>query len=187
MNSLDDIVEYYRDIGRGLSTSRLSFEPGSSRLELGDDRTDIDSALLYDADRLTKAAMASYLASSPVRMGGHSTWGNVTLYYSKFQIITALLRLTGIGRVYRRRPDQLPPGRPTLLLRIDEKRHGYAIVPASDELAKEIGYRDGASHKVTWLMFSRRFREWQDSGPRAFASRLEEDSECKRTRHGRTV
>ncbi len=183
MKSLNDIVEYYRGIGRGLSTSTLSIEPGSSRLELGDDRKDIDSALLYDADRLTKAAVASYMASNCVQMGGHSTWGDISLYYSEFQVITALLRLTGIGRVYRRRrPNQLPPGKPTLLLRTGEKLRSYSIVPASDSLAKGIGYGERASHKVTWLMFSRRFREWQDSEPRAFASRLGEDPEARDVR-----
>ena len=178
MKSLNDIVEYYRGIGRGLSTSRLPIEPGSARLELGDDQKDIDSALLYDTDRLTKAAIASYLASSCGRLGGHSTWGDITLYYSKFQVITAMLHLTGIGRVYRRSsPSQRYPGKPKLLLRTDEKHHSYAILPDSDELARGIGYKRGASHKVIWLMFSRKFREWQDSEPRDFASMLEEDSE----------
>ena len=180
MNSLNGIVEYYRGTGRGLATSRLSFEPGSTRLELGDNRKDIDSALLHDADRLTKAAMASYMASNCVQMGGHSTWGEITLYYSQFQVITALLRLTGIGRVYRRSvSSSRHPGKPTLLLRTDEERHSYAIVPAKDDLAKEIGC-GGGSHKETWRMFSRRFGDWQDPEPQDFASRLEEDSEARK-------
>ena len=179
MKSLDDILEYYRGTARGLSTSRFSFEPGSSRLELGDNRTDIDSALLYDADRLTKAAIASYLASSYGRMGGHSTWGDIPLYYSEFQVISALLRLTGIGRIYRRSStSQLPPGQPKLLLRTDEKRHSYAVVPDNDGLALQIGYKRRGSHKDTWRMFSRRFSEWQDAEPRDFASRFEEDPEA---------
>ena len=180
MKSLKDIVTYYEGTSRGVPTSALDIEQGTHRLGLGDNRKDIDAALLYDANRLTRAALASYLASSWGRMGGHNTWGEIILYYSQFQVITALLRLAGIGRVYRMGSrTQVPPGTPALLLRTNENRHSYAIVPESDEVAKRIGYGRGGSHKANWLMFSRRFREWEDSEPRDYACNLEEDSEAR--------
>ena len=90
-----------------------------------------------------------------------------------------MLHLTGIGRVYRERSqNEPPPGTPALLLRTDEKRHSYAVMPRNNELAREIGC-GGGSHKETWRMFSRMFREWQDSEPMEFASRLDEDSEAR--------
>lgn len=159
MKSLKELLAYYHGIRKGVfatteqnsgvNTRGLS----SGRIELGENRKDIDSALLYDADRLTKASVASYLASSQLRLGGHRTWGEITLYYAQFQIINAMLRLVGIAPVDKGR---------RLLLRTSENDRAYSLVSGKDDEARDIGFTGGGSHKVIWKMYAKYFANWED-------------------------
>lgn len=171
MKSLEELLNYYKDIKKGMfATSEQNFGSGSGRVELGKNRMDIDSSLLYDTDRLAKAAVASYLASSQLRLGGLYTWGEITLYYAQFHIINAMLRLVGIAPVDKGRK---------LLLRTDENHRAFTKLPKNDEDAKRIGFTGGGSHREAWRMFGRNFRHWTDAEPEAIASVLTEDPEGK--------
>lgn len=176
LNCQDDLTGYYQGVSIGvLGTTQLKIPTGTGKLDLGDGRGEIDSALLYDADRLTKAAVASYLASSQVAAGGHFTWAEITMYYARFHTITALLRLAGITPVEGKR----------LLLRTNELSHGYSVLPRNDPEAQELGFGGGASHLQVWKMFSRNFRDWSDSVMRAATSSLTEEPSDGELQHYR--
>ncbi|MBI4200889.1 MAG: hypothetical protein HY531_01200 [Chloroflexi bacterium] len=169
MKSLKELLVYYQGISRGaFATSEHKFPSGTGRVELGEDRRDIDSAILYDADRLAKAALASFLASSRLLSGGHRTWADITLYYAEFHIVNALLRLAGVVSANKGR---------SLLLRVDEVRRAYSVLARSDPKAKEVGFSGGGSHKELWRMFARTFRDWTDTEPRQFAYLRRENAE----------
>ena len=56
MKSLEELLFYYDGARMGArATSRLSFPPGKGPVQLSDRGRRLDAALLYDADRLTKA------------------------------------------------------------------------------------------------------------------------------------
>jgi hypothetical protein len=157
MKSLDELLCYYKGIRKGaFATTEQNFGSSTSRIDLGENRKDIDSALLYDTDRLTKAAVASFLASSRLLPGGHRTWGDITLYYTRFHTIAAMLRLIGIAPVSNGR---------LLLLRTDENRRAYIILTRKDPEAKKVGFTGGGSHKEMWRIFARAFGDWSDLEP----------------------
>ena len=156
MKSLQGLLAYYKGVRRGFrATSEAHFDSGSSRVDLGINQKAIDGSLLYDADRLTKAAVASFLASSRLQSGGHRTWALISLYYAQFHTITALLRLAGVAPVNNGR---------RLLLRRDEASRSYVVVTASESDAEKAGFTGGGSHKVIWRMFARTFQDWPGSG-----------------------
>jgi hypothetical protein len=162
MKSLDELLAYYRGIHKGaFATTEMHFVSGSGRIDLGEGRKDIDSRLLYDTDRLTKASVASYLASSQLRLGGHRTWGEITLYYAQFHIINAMLRLVGIALVDKGR---------RLLLRTIESHRAYALVTGKDQDARDVGFTRGGSHKVIWKMYATYVTHWEDSEPPTIAT-----------------
>ena len=169
MKSLKELVDYYKGIPMGaFATSEQGFGSGSSRITLGDGRRDIDGSILYDADRLTKAAVVSFLASSRLLSGAHQTWADIALYYARFHSIGALLRLAGIV-----------PVRSRLLLRTNEACHAYSVVSKADSAAEAVGFTGVGSHIKIWKMFSRTFRDWTDPEPRAATSILTEDPEAE--------
>ena len=154
MKSLEELLLYYDGARMGSrATSRLSFPLGKGPVHLTDRGRRLDAALLYDADRLTKASLASYLASSWLRSGGFVTWGTISLYYARFHSISAMLRLVGIAVNGQR-----------LLLRTDENRREYLLVKKDAPQAKAIGC-GGGSHREQWRMFSRFFRGWTEAEP----------------------
>ena len=135
------------------ATTRLSFPSGKGPVQISDQKRRLDAALLYDADRLTKASIVSYLACSRLRSGGFLTWGSICLYYSRFQSISAMLRLVGIAVIGQR-----------LLLRTDEKGHEYKLIKKNATEARDVGCR-GGSHEEQWSMFSRFFHDWEEAEP----------------------
>ena len=154
MKSLEELVFYYDGARMGArATSRLSFPAGKGPVQLSDRGRRLDAALLYDADRLTKASLVSYLASSRLRSGGFGTWGAISLYYARFHSISAMLRLVGIAVNGQR-----------LLLRTDENRREYLLVKKDAPQAKAIGC-GGGSHREQWRMFSRFFHDWTQAEP----------------------
>lgn len=166
MKSLEELLTYYQGIHKGaFATTELHFGLSPGQIDLGENRKDIDAALLYEADRLTKAAVASYLACSRLRSGGHRTWGEITVYYSQFQIISAILRLVGIA-----------PNNNLLLLRTDEVCRKYVIATRKDPNAKKVGFTGGGSHRETWRMFSRYFSEWKDEEPPKITASLRREA-----------
>ena len=165
MKSLEELLFYYDGAHMGArATSRLSFPPGKGPVHLSDSGRRLDAALLYDADRLTKASLVSYLASSRLRSGGFGTWGAISLYYARFHSISAMLRLVGVAVNGQR-----------LLLHTDESCREYLLVDRNAPQARAIGC-GGGSHREQWRMFSRCFHDWtQDEPPGTAASVLGEE------------
>ncbi len=154
MKSLEELLSYYNGVRIGaVATTRLSFPPGKGPFQISDHGRRLDAALLYDADRLTKASLVSYLACSRLRSGGFLTWGSICLYYARFHSISAMLRLVGIAVIDQR-----------LLLRTDEKGHEYLLIKKNDPKVREVGC-GGGSHREQWRMFSRFFRNWAEIEP----------------------
>lgn len=164
MKSLKELLSYYDGVQMGnYATSERKFGSGHGRVKMIDSERLIDSALLYDADRLTKASLASFLACSRLMSGGYSTWGRISLYYAQFFSISSMLRLVGIS----------PIGK-WLLLRVDEDHRRYIRIEKRDSVARSIGC-GGGSHKEIWRMFSRYFQEWEgEEPPGSIASLLSE-------------
>ena len=165
MKSLEELLSYYEGVQMGCyATSELPWPPGKAQIEMRDGDRRLDSALLYDADRLTKASLVSFLAYSRLRSGGHETWGLISLYYARFHSISAMLRLVGRAIIGHR-----------LLIRTDEKGREYSLTRKNTPEAREAGC-GGGSHREQWLMFSRFFRDWaNDEPPGQIASVLGED------------
>ena len=164
MKSLRELLAYYEGCQMdAYATSERRFGSGHGTVLIEDATRIIDSAILYDADRLAKASLASFLACSHLRAGGHSTWGEISLYYARFHIISALVRLVGI----------VPIGG-WVLIRTDEGRRQYQRVKKTAPEAKDIGC-GGGSHREIWRIFSRYFGDWaEDEAPRETASCLGE-------------
>lgn len=154
MNSLEELLSYYKGARMGArGTSRFSFPPGKGTVHISDGERRLDAALIYDADRLTKASLVSYLASSRLRSGGYGTWAKISLYYAQFHSISAMLRLAGIAVIGQR-----------LLLRTTESRREYLLVKKDAPQAITIGC-GGGSHREQWRMFSRFFHDWTQAEP----------------------
>ena len=170
MKSLEELLSYYFGVHKGsFATTEQQIGSGSGRVELGKNRKDIDSALIYESDRLAKASLASFLASSQLRSGGHRTWGEISIYYCRFQINSAMLTLVGVA-----------PNGNRLLLRTEEVNRQYINVPRKDPDAKRVGFIGGGSHRENWRMFSRYFRDWTDKEPPSTtASVLTEDPKAE--------
>ncbi len=165
MKSLRELLAYYKGCQMGAdATSERRFGSRHGTVTISDETRIIDSALLYDADRLTKASLASYLACSHLSLGGHSTWGDISLYYARFHSILAMVRLVGIASDNN-----------WLLIRTNEERREYKRMKKCTQEAKEVGC-GGGSHREAWRIFSRYFQDWaQDETPRKVASILGED------------
>ena len=178
MKGLKDIAFYYDSIpvGTHATTERLPrlaegrvFKK-EGRIRLGSNRVQIDSMLLYDADRLAKAALVSYLASSWLRSGAHSTWSEIALYYCYFHTVGALLRLAGFAPI--RCETSKPKG--LLLVRIDETSREYVLIHTGDPLAREIGVESSGSHRGLLRLYAVNFLQWHDEIPRREAESLAE-------------
>lgn len=180
MKNLNDIGIYYKGMVRGWASTTETLPSIADahdfrkcgRLSLGSGRTDVDALLLYDADRLVKAALASYLASSRLMSGGHATWSEITRYYAQFHTIGALLRFAGLAPIFRKsRPRSL------LLLRCDEENRAYSIIHPSDSCADNIGFKDVGSHLTLWHLFGQVFQAWTDETPHGEAEILGDDED----------
>ena len=167
MKSLRELLAYYEGCQMdAYATSEQRFGSRHGTVLIEDDTRLIDSALLYDADRLAKASLASFLACSHLRDGGHSTWGEISLYYARFHIISALVRLVGIA-----------PIGGWVLIRTDEGLRQYQRVKKTAPEARDIGC-GGGSHREIWRIFSRYFGDWaEDQAPRETASCLGEEDD----------
>ena len=167
MKSLKELLKYYAGVEMGThATTELMFLKGKTVICSPDEGRSLDSALLYEADRFCKASLVSFLGCNRLRAGGFGTWGSITLYYSRFQVISALMRLVGIAVIRKR-----------LLIRTDEKEHQYLLVAKTSPAAKLIGCGDG-SHQEQWRMFARFFKNWINAEPPGgTASALGEDPE----------
>ena len=165
MKSLDDLLDYYRGSQIGnWNTSELRLDSSQASSWSGDDSSFLDASLLCDADRLCRASLASLLACSRLRTGGHSSWGEICLYYAQFQSVSAMIRLVGIA----------PLGR-WVLLRTDESLREYKRLKATTPEARKIG-SGGGSHEEIWKIFSRYFKDWaEDEAPRQTAYCLSEE------------
>ena len=164
MKSLEELLSYYKGVRMAAkATSRLSF-PANGPVHLSDESRRLDAALLYDADRLTKASVVSYLASNRLRSGGFATWSSISLYYARFHSIVAMLRLVGIAAYGKR-----------LLVRTDENSFEYKLIKKRSPEGQAIGC-GGGSHKEQWRLFSRLFQDWAEAEPpREAASSLREE------------
>ena len=129
MKSLRELLAYYEGCVMGAyATSERQFGAEYGPIAISDKTRIIDSALLYDADRLAKASLASFLACSHLRSGGHGTWGEISLYYARFHIILALVRLVGIALEGK-----------WALIRTDEHYREYKRIRKDTQEAREIG------------------------------------------------
>lgn len=167
MKSLDDIVAYYTDVTMSrysIAELGLKLPEGTAHARYRDEQGALASSLLYDTDRLTKAALLSFKACSWVRSGGYGTWGSISLYYARFFAITAMLRIRGIALDGQR-----------LLLRTDDDVHEFRLVKKRLPAAKRFGC-GGGSHREIWRIFSRQFKDWSsDEPPGALAALLTDD------------
>ena len=165
MKSLRELLAYYKGCQMdAYATSERRFGSRHGTVMISDETRIIDSALLYDADRLTKASLASYLACSHLRLGGHRTWGDISLYYARFHSISALVRLVGIASDNK-----------WLVIRTNEERREYKRMKKNTREAREAGC-GGGSHKEVWRIFSRYFQAWaKEEAPGKEASSLGED------------
>ena len=167
MKSLRELLAYYEGCQMdAYATSERRFGSGHGTVLIEDNTRIIDSAILYDADRLAKASLASFLTCSHLRTGGHWTWGKISLYYARFHIMSALIRLVGI----------VPIGG-WVLIRTDEELRQYQRVKKTAPEAKDIGC-GGGSHKEIWHIFSRYFGDWsEEEAPNETASCLREEDD----------
>ena len=165
MKSLVDLLNYYKDSQMGNWTiPELRLESMQAGAWSGNDSKFLDESLLCDADRLSRASLASFLACSRLRSGGHSSWGDICLYYAQFQIVLAMARLVGIA----------PFGK-WVLIRTDERLREYKRLKTKTPEAKKIGCGGGA-HKEVWRIFPRYFNDWaEDEAPRQTARCLSEE------------
>ena len=165
MKSLMELLRYYDGVSIGsFATTELDLPTKETSICIKDDSRHLDSALLYDADRLCKASLVSFLACNRLRAGGYHTWGNISLYYARFHVISALLRLVGIAVVGQR-----------LLLRANEKEHSFILIKKNAPEAKVVSWQ-GGSHKAQWRMFVKFFQKWAVSeAPEVAAAILYED------------
>ena len=165
MKSLDNLLTYYKSSRIGSwATSEHRFDLMKVSTWSGDDSSFLDQSFLCDADRLCRASLASFLACSHLRTGGHFSWGEITLYYAQFQSVSAMARLVGIA----------PLGR-WVLIRTDEKLREYRRIKTTTEEARKIGC-GGGTHEEIWKIFSRYFNDWaEDEAPRKTAYCLSEE------------
>ena len=165
MKSLRELLAYYEGCLIGArATSELSFGSIPGAIVTEDATRLLDSAFLYDADRLAKASLASFLACSHLRAGGHSTWGEISLYYARFHSVSAMARLVGITSDNK-----------WLLIRSNEERREYKRMKKNTKEANEVGC-GGGSHREVWRIFSRYFQDWaKEEVPGQDASGLGED------------
>ncbi len=161
MRSLSELLAYYVGVRRSYhATTELLLPTGEDRTCIKDEGRRLDSALLYDADRLAKASLVSFLACKRLRAGGFVSWGTISLYYSRFQAISALLRMVGLVVIGQR-----------LLIRTDETNHCFLYVKTNAPEAKAIGC-GGGSHREQWRMFTRHFKDWANGEPPGVAASI---------------
>ena len=165
MKSLDDLLDYYKGSQIGSwTTSELRLDSFQASSWSRGDSSLLDASLLCDADRLSRASLASFLACSRLRTGGHFSWGEICLYYARFHSVSAMIRLVGIA----------PLGR-WILLRTDESLREYKRLKATTPEARKIG-SGGGSHEEIWKIFSRYFKDWaEDEAPWQTAYCLSEE------------
>ena len=166
MKSLAELMNYYKDSQMGnWTTPELRLESMQATTWSRNDSNFLDESLLCDADRLSRASLASFLACSRLRTGGHSSWGEICLYYAQFQSVLAMARLVGIA----------PFGK-WVLIRTDERLREYKRIKTKTLEAKKIGC-GGGTHEEIWKIFSRYFKDWaEDEAPRQTAYCLSEES-----------
>ena len=151
MKSLDELLAYYRGSQMGRwATSELLLDSMNANIWSGDDSSFLDASLLCDADLLSRASLASLLACSRLRTGGHFSWGEISLYYAQFQSVSAMARLIGIA----------PLGK-WILIRTDERLREYKRIRTTTPEAKKVGCGGGA-HEEIWRIFSRHFSDWTE-------------------------
>ena len=162
MNNITDLQEFYKGVSLGAYSVREVVGPVVLKHDFSEEALwlpfrDIAPALLYDCDRLLKAALNCYLGHNFIAQGGYYTWSDIILYYCRFHTITALLRLVGTTSLFIEKPKS----RNLLLLR-QEGSKDFLLVTPKHPIAKELGFGRGGSHGSLWKMFFRCFSCWDD-------------------------